>query len=133
MEGSLEEIDLPLGDGLNSGEITAFTERAHHEIETITDDSKLRAFGALLAGFSEQATGSWRVIVLTDFVATLFYLAANIEERGMKSTLLQGGMDFEERTNSLERFAAGEGILVATTAATVGGIDLPKATDLYPL
>jgi hypothetical protein len=114
----------------DSGKITEVAERALHEIEAIANDSKLSAFGELIAGFNEQKAPPRQIVVLAEFTPTLFYLAANVEERGMKCLLLHGGMEFEQRMRSLELFSAGCGILVATSATAGNGIDLPRTTDL---
>ena len=105
-------------------------EKALHKIEASTSDSKLKAFGELLTGIHGPNAPSRQVVVLTDFVATLFYLAADIEGRGMACQLLHGSMGFEERVRSLELSSTEGGTLVATRAVIGQGIDLRRLQRL---
>ena len=127
-----EDDDSPTGYSKirNSEEVARVAEKALHKIEASTSDSKLKAFGELLTGIHGPNAPSRQVVVLTDFVATLFYLAADIEGRGMACQLLHGSMGFEERVRSLELSSTEGGTLVATRAVIGQGIDLRKVTDL---
>lgn len=124
--------DTPTGPSeiRNSEEVARVAERALHEIEASASDSKLNAFGALLTRINEPHTPSRQIVILTDFVATLFYLTADIEGRAITSQLLHGAMGFEERLRSLQLFATVGGILVATRAVIGEGVDLRNVTDL---
>lgn len=126
------EDDRPAGSSKtqDSAEAAGVAEHALHEIEASTSDSKLNAFGALLTRISEPNTPSRQIVVLTDFVATAFYLAADIEGRGMPCQILHGSMGFEERKGSQKFFSTTGGILVATRAVIGEGVDLRKITDV---
>jgi Helicase conserved C-terminal domain len=115
-------------DPSTTQEATIVAEQALARIDEISSDSKLSAFWEVLRPLA--ATGSQRICVLTDYQATLFYLAAEIEGRSMNCMLLHGGMNAEDRKRSLESFANKEGILVATTAAATDGDTRSEVTDL---
>jgi superfamily II DNA or RNA helicase len=103
---------------------------ALQEIEAIGGDSKLSALQGLLSDLSEVKMPERRICVLTQFVGTLYYLAAEIEGLGMAYQLLHGGMNAEDRLRSLALFSDGENILVSTAAIMAEGIALPEVTDL---
>ena len=104
--------------------------RALQEIEAICEDSKLNAFGNLLKDICRAKTHERKICVLTQYLATLYYLAADIEDRGMTCQLLHGGMSLEDRLRSLSNFSGTEEILVATAPVLSEGLDLTRVTDL---
>ena len=99
-------------------------------IEGISIDSKLKAFGDMVAGFSKAKGPLRRICVLTQYLGTLYYLATEIESRGMGCQLLHGTMRAEDRLRSLELFSEERTILVATTAVMTEGIYFEEVTDL---
>jgi superfamily II DNA or RNA helicase len=104
--------------------------QALKDIEEMSVDSKLHALGELLNHITETKTSSQRICILTDYLATLFYLAAEIDGRGMGCVLLHGEMSVQDRQRALMSFAIGEGVLVATRAVMTEGITLGDTTDL---
>jgi ERCC4-related helicase len=137
-ELGLEELggDIP-DDGFadqmvraNDESVTRLATHVLRGIDTITTDSKLAAFGQLLRILSERALPYRRVCVLTDYLATLYYLAADIEGKGMICHLIYGAMSTEDRRASLASFVDEGGVLVATRAAVVGGDHLGEVTDI---
>lgn len=102
--------------------------RAIQLIEGLVSDSKLSTFSKLLDQVSQSRGTPRRIWVLTQYVATLYYLAAEIEGQGMAYRLLHGGTDVDERSRSLQQFSATGGILVTTAA--LQGVELPPITDL---
>lgn len=109
---------------------TEVAQIALQRIEDIADDSKLTAFGVLLSHLKEAKTTSRETCVLTEYSATLYYLASEIEGRGMAYRLLHSGMSAETRNNSLSLFSNTAGILIATFASMTTGIALAGVTDL---
>jgi hypothetical protein len=99
-------------------------------IDDLAADSKLAAFGELLGRLLDTKGPSRRIYVLTDYLATLYYLAAEIEERDMKCMLLHGGMSVDERKRALSSLATVEAILVATRAAIIDHFSLADVTDV---
>jgi len=122
--------DIPTDslDRSKAEQAAELAERALQEIEAIGSDSKLNTFGSLLTRI-EQGTVHRRILVLTDFRATLFYVAAEIEERGLACQFLHGSMDTDDRARSFESFSSAGGILVATRSA-IEGLDGRGVTDL---
>lgn len=123
-EGSAGQISRPTAETL-----TRLAACALQEIEALGGDSKLSAFSALLTRLTQVTGPPIRILVLTEYVGTLYYLAAEIEGRGMACQLLHGGMDMDERHRSLQLFSETGGILVATLAA-MWGFELSQVTDL---
>ncbi len=74
------------------------------------------AFGGLLSHFNESGMPSRRICVLTEYLGTLYYVAAEIEGLGLSCHVLNGGMNAEDRHRSLRLFSTTEGILLATNA-----------------
>lgn len=110
--------------------VAEIARRALKQMEEIGGDSKLRAFDELLTRLNEVERPSGRICVLTEYLGTLYYLAAEIEDRGIACQLLHGGMVADDRKGALALFSSAGGILVATTAVMVEGFDLPAVTDL---
>jgi superfamily II DNA/RNA helicase len=104
--------------------------QALEAIDDLSIDSKLEAFSQLLGHLRDTKGPSRRICVLTDYLATLFYLTADIEGRGMKCMLLHGGMSFDERKRTLSSLATVEAILVATRAAIFDHFSLADVTDV---
>ncbi len=134
LEASEEEMpeDKLAGqlDRANAEKASEIAARALQEIEAISGDSKLDAFGRLLSDLNEAKMPVRRICVITQFVGTLYYLAAEIEGRGMACQLLHGGMGAEDRHKSLTLFLDSGVILVATMAVMTEGFVLPEVTDL---
>ena len=106
-----------------------FVGRALQELSAVQVDSKVVAFGGLLTQSIEAKKPATRICVLTDFLATCYYLAAEIEGHGLPCQLLQGGMGSDERLRSLTTCSATGEILVVTRAVMTEGIDLSWVTD----
>ena len=105
--------------------------RALQQIDAIGGDSKLAAFVGLVGQLNGVTAPARRICVLTDYRATLYYLAAGIEGPpwGLACRLLHGDMNADDRHRSLALFSSAGGILVATTAVTEG-VNLRDVTDL---
>jgi superfamily II DNA or RNA helicase len=125
-------------DRISAQKMSGVVAKALEQIERIQVDSKARAFGELLSGLNKTKKTSTRICVLTNFVATSYYLAAEIENHlastpsNLRGTcqILNGSMSAEDRFRSLTAFSTTGPILVATRAVMVGGIDLSHVTDL---
>ena len=110
---------------------------ALQQIDAIDRDSKLIALGELLAdlGASQRqadlgARQRQKVGVLTDYSSTMYYLAADIEARGLSYYLLQADTEVGARARYLREFSKRGGTIVATTDAIADGFDSPEITDL---
>jgi superfamily II DNA or RNA helicase len=109
--------------------VTEGVYRALQETEAIANDSKLTALGGLLDGLTAAGTQR-RICVFTEYLATLHYLAADVEGRGLFYRLLHGGMNSEDRLRSLAEFAEDGGVLLATGAVMTEGVNVRDVTDL---
>jgi hypothetical protein len=116
-------------DRPSAEKVAGIATRALSELEAIRGDSKFAAFGGLLTHLTEVKTSSPRICVLTEYLSTLFYLAAEIENLGQTCHVLHGGMNTEGRQRSLALFSDG-GILASTRAAISEGVALGQVTDL---
>lgn len=121
-DGTAWHVDRPMAEKL--GEVVR---RALQEVGAIQVDSKVVAFGRLLAQLNMSGT---RICVLSDFLATSYYLVAEIEGRGRPCQLLHGGMGLDDRLRALMTFKATGEILVTTRAVLAEGINLSHVTDL---
>jgi superfamily II DNA or RNA helicase len=117
-------------DHLTAEKAGAAIGRALQEIGAIKVDSKVAAFGGLLAQLIEAKKPTTRICVLNEFLATCYYLVAEIEGRGLACQLVHGGMGADDRLRSLTTFSAAGEILVATRAVMAEGINLSHVTDL---
>jgi len=118
-------LDPPTAD-----KVARIAARALSAIEAVGSDSKLVAFGALLSRLSEVRTPFTRITVVTEYLGTLFYLAAEIESLGQTCYVFHGGMNAESRQSTLALFSSGGGILTATRATMSEGVALSEVTDL---
>ena len=135
------EIGLSLDDDLgqdldksqdrsSSSRVSDATERALEEIEAISEDSKLGAFQVLLNTINKPGQPCKRICVVTEYLATLYYLAAAMEDQGTDAHLFHGGMSAVDRQQSLARFVERGGVLAATRALMTEGLDVPEVSDL---
>jgi hypothetical protein len=125
------EEEAPARVGLSLGGVgRASATRALDQLDAIRVDSKLAGLSALLGDLASKDSPPGRVCVLTDFVSTLHYLAAEFDGRHLAYSALHGGMLPSARDNSLKTFASKGGILVATRATMTEGLSLPDVTDL---
>jgi len=104
--------------------------QALEALEAIQVDSKLGAFGTLIADLTHLGTLPKRICVLTNYLSTLYYLAAEIEGRDISCQLIHGSMGQDERQESLRKFMNAGGILLATSAVMSEGLNLRDVTDL---
>jgi len=110
-------------DPIVAEEVKRLARSALEELETIQVDSKLDAFGALLTRLNGVATPHGRICVFAEYLSTLYYLAAEIEERGLEYDLVHGGMSIDDLQSSATRFSNRKSILVGTKAvATLGSL-----------
>jgi superfamily II DNA or RNA helicase len=128
----VEEQERTLGDPATAGKILPIATEALQELEAMATDSKVAAFRGLMIDLALEKRAPGRMIcVTTDFLATLYYLAAEVEEQGLAYSLINSRMPYEDRLKSLATFENTGSILLATTGA-LRGIDLPNVTDLVP-
>ncbi len=129
-EYSIEASSSELRDQIVDEKVRATMGQAILELEDLQRDSKLVAFSQLLDKIIGSSQQDSRVCVITEYVDTLYYLAADLEERGLEHLTLHGGVRDEEREKSFRRFVDTGGILVATMALMTEGLGLPEVTDL---
>jgi hypothetical protein len=110
-----------------STQALSLVDKAIESIDAVGQDSKLSAFVALLRHLRASGTGAARVCVLTDYLGTVYYLAAEIETLGLECHVVHGGMPTEERHSVL---SFRPGVLVATRASLAGGPSLRDITHL---
>lgn len=128
-----ESIEYQLGGWLDlptAEKAAAIAVRLAQKIEGLGSDSKLTALGVLLNRLEAQKSPSTRICVLTEYLATLFYVAAEIEILGLQARLLHGQMSNEDRQSALDSFSTAGAILTATRAAMSEGVAMGEVTDL---
>ena len=117
-----------------SDQAKTLAETALQVLEGLTEDSKLSTCMRVLKQIDALRGAEAQIVVVTDFVSTLFYLAAEIEGGGELPLLLHGGMSYEERFGTLNEFKS-KRVLIATRAMMTSGIAFQDVTDvvLYDL
>jgi superfamily II DNA or RNA helicase len=115
-------------DVITDGKAIQMTTEALQTIEGISIDSKLSALSELLAQVTEHY--SVRVFVFTDYLATLYYLAAEIEGRGISCQVLRGAVSTEEQEKTLTLFRENGPMLLGTRAVMTENINLSNVTDI---
>jgi superfamily II DNA or RNA helicase len=68
----------------------------------------------------EEGDPALKVLVFTEFVPTQAMLADYLESRGLAVATLNGGMDMEARTRTLQQFAQDARVLISTDAGGEG-------------
>jgi len=129
-DGLAEDMLNGRMDPATAEKARAIAERALQEVEALQGDSKLSAFGGAVSQLNGGMAPVSSICVLTDYLATLYYLSAEIEGRGWNYRLLHGGMSSTDRYESLGIFSDAGGILVATRAVMTEGVSLRDVTDL---
>lgn len=118
------------GAGLEvTEEVRAFVTHAIQEVDALHADSKLSAFGLLSRQLAE-ASSPRHICVVTKYLASLYYLAAEIESLGTYCRLLHGGMASGERSKVVTQHVSEGGVLMGTQALMTFGLSLPHVTDL---
>jgi hypothetical protein len=129
MEHPENQLNISIDPFLANEVVARVVKQALRQVDEISIDSKFNAFWELLSRLVQS--GSKRICILTDYLATLFYLSAAIETGGMHSLLLHGEIvTAEDYEKTLMSFANGDGILVATRASLTAEVTLGTATDL---
>src|SRR5262249_27331266 len=109
--GTLEKL-ASHPDGLDSGRVRAFAERARSLSE---DASKLRTLLRSIASLRGE-----KAIVFTQFRATQDAIAAALEAERVPTAVFHGEMGWREKEEALERFRHHEQVLVSTEAGGEG-------------
>lgn len=117
-------------DGAGPEGIAALVERALEQIEAVAVDSKLSAFGALMNELCRPESAPRRIFAFSDSLATVYYLAAEIEGRETGCQVVQGGMSADDRQHALSLLLTEGAILVGTGAGMTEDLNIPEVTDL---
>jgi superfamily II DNA or RNA helicase len=125
-----DELGYWRTDPATSEEIRLLVDRALRQIESNHTDAKLAAFAALVERLHKPERLDVRICVVTNYVATLYYLAAEIEGRRIRYHIVHGGVTPDTRGLAIDSFRRERGILLTTTAAIKDGIDLTDTSDL---
>lgn len=112
------------------GGVTEVVARLLQLLEAMPTDSKLDAFGGLLNRLRAQTVPAGWICVLTEYSDTGYYLASEIENRGLGCRFIHGKMSAEDRSRALGWLADTGGILVATRGVMTEGVELPQVTDV---
>ncbi len=119
----LETVSEELGEPTRE-QVSQRARSLLQQIEEAGTDSKAEAFGRRMAEVLAMGINPREVAVLTNYVATLYYLSAELDGLGIPCMLLHGGMDHLERQEALRRFYEEDKVLIATNAMMFDGINL---------
>jgi superfamily II DNA or RNA helicase len=103
--------------------------KALEALEAVQIDSKLGSLAKLLEQLTRGGAPK-KICVLTNYLSTLYYLAAELEEQAISFVLLHGSMGRDTRHEAWRRFEDAGGVLVATRAMMNEGLNLSNVTDL---
>ena len=106
----------------------ALVARALEELDALQGDSKLNSCKALVQQLS--ATPASRTCVVTDYKATGYYLAEELEATDATCRVLHGGLEAEKQQEAFAQHISDGGVLVGTQALLMSGVDLSHVTDL---
>lgn len=126
------ESDEPIRETVDHIAIAELSDTAMDLVTTLeglAGDSKLAAFSRLCGDLSAKSAASIKIVILTKYLSTLFYLSVALEDLGISAFVLHGGMDFDDRQSSLLQYQTHGGVLLATHAITRGTL-LPNFSDL---
>ena len=98
-----------------------------NSLDRLEYDSRLSSFLSWLTKFLENSEKG--IFVLTSHRATLFYLAAEIENLGKECRVIHGEVSITECNDALDGFLEHGGVLLATPAA-LEGLSLHQVVDV---
>ncbi len=127
-DSEYEPVEGMLGPSIPQN-ATVMIGRLLRVLEDLGVDSKLLALDDLLKRIESRASSNTRICILTERVATLFYIGSELEDLGHPYRLFHGSMTMDDRHGALDQFSREGGILLATRAA-LEGVDLREVTDL---
>jgi len=110
--------------------VKTYGEQALEKLETLHLDSKLNALRNFLENLQDFKRTNRLIFVITDFISTLNYLIAALEEIGHSCLKLYGEMSFAARHELLRKFIETGDILITTRGMMTEGLDLKEVTDL---
>ena len=135
-DAPMDNMDNELINGREMGIDRDFAEKVNsiavhalEDIEAISSDSKLSAFSALMTGLSTGGITDKSVCIITNYESTLYYLAAEIEDRDMTYHLLHSRIPADDRDRVLTQLSNVRGVLM-TTLAPLQGVELNGFSDL---
>jgi hypothetical protein len=117
------QVDLAMqssGWEMEKSEVEMLLELAR-ETEAAGTDAKAEALLELIYKLQqEEGDPALKVLVFTEFVPTQAMLADYLESRGFAVAMLNGSMDMEARTRTLQQFAQDARVLISTDAGGEG-------------
>ena len=117
------QVDLALqasGLELEKSEVETLLELAR-STEAAGTDAKAESLLELIYKLQqEEGDPALKVLVFTEFVPTQAMLTDYLESRGFTVATLNGGMDMEARTRTLQTFAGDARVLISTDAGGEG-------------
>jgi superfamily II DNA or RNA helicase len=117
------QVDLALqanGLELEKSEVETLLQLAR-STEAAGTDAKAESLLELIYKLQqEEGDPALKVLVFTEFVPTQAMLADHLESRGFAVATLNGSMDMEARTRTLQQFAQSARVLISTDAGGEG-------------
>lgn len=123
--------ELTIGADVDKQQFIASLDQKLEELEHLSEDPKLNVFMHELRQRPANQDSYERVVVLTDYRSTLFYLHSHLDEAGYDPTVVHGAMSSDNHMRAIEYFARNGGVLLATRAMMVAGFDLPNTNRVF--
>jgi ERCC4-related helicase len=124
-----DEKDLLRLDAADNGALLNALDRCLVELDSISEDSKLKALTHLLMEAKNRNDSPGSTCILTKFLSTLAYIQTALDELGFATFVLHGSQSVGERFQVLEDFHKQEGILIASQGL-MEGLNMPGVESL---
>lgn len=116
VEEAIEAMSLDIDAEIEElGRIIAVDKQAEFQYPDVKVEKLVDTIDEVLSEDRNQ-----KIIVFTEFVATQTYLRKLLENRGFTVTILNGGMNIEERNEALLEFKTKSNIFISTDAGGEG-------------
>lgn len=116
VEEAIEAMSLDIDTEIEELEcIIAVAKQAEFQYPDVKVEKLVDTIDEILSEDRDQ-----KIIVFTEFVATQAYLKKLLENRGFTVTILNGGMNIEERNEALLEFKTKSNIFISTDAGGEG-------------
>ena len=116
VEEAIEAMSLDIDAEIEElGRIIAVDKQAEFQYPDVKVEKLVDTIDEILSEDRNQ-----KIIVFTEFVATQTYLRKLLENRGFTVTILNGGMNIEERNEALLEFKTKSNIFISTDAGGEG-------------
>jgi hypothetical protein len=99
-------------------------------LDELSHDAKLESLGRIMADIRGLAKTGEITLIITDFAATLFYLASYLEESQIRHSVIHSTQTFNERVGEIDSAVKESKVVIATRAVVKEHFSLGNVADL---